>query len=181
MGVRLSQPGGTSSLARTPLALECVLPKASACVRRQGREYNMKKYRNYWAYSIACFVVWGVVLAVRASAFGNSSTRMTFSSFLPAGALRGFRPPSPGRFTLHQNAGSSRRVRPLPEPPEQKSAGHDGICPAPKVPNCPTVPVFGDRGPWSSRRLLSDPLRSGCEDRIGNLRRRLCTVDDRRT
>ena len=34
----------------------------------------MKKYRNYWAYSIACFLVWGVVLLVRATAFGNSST-----------------------------------------------------------------------------------------------------------
>jgi hypothetical protein len=34
----------------------------------------MKKYRNYWAYSIASFLVWGVILAVRATAFGNSST-----------------------------------------------------------------------------------------------------------
>ncbi len=33
----------------------------------------MKKYRNYWAYSVACFLVWGVILAVRA-AIGNSST-----------------------------------------------------------------------------------------------------------
>ena len=33
----------------------------------------MKKYRNYWAYSIACFLVWGVILAVRA-ALGDSST-----------------------------------------------------------------------------------------------------------
>lgn len=33
----------------------------------------MKKYRNYWTYSIACFLVWGVVLAIRA-AIGNSST-----------------------------------------------------------------------------------------------------------
>lgn len=34
----------------------------------------MRKYRNYWAYSIACFLVWGVILAVRALAFGGSST-----------------------------------------------------------------------------------------------------------
>jgi hypothetical protein len=34
----------------------------------------MKKYRNYWTYSIGCFVVWGVVLAVRAAAFGGTST-----------------------------------------------------------------------------------------------------------
>ena len=34
----------------------------------------MKKYRNHWAYSIACFLVWGIILAVRAVAFGNSST-----------------------------------------------------------------------------------------------------------
>jgi hypothetical protein len=34
----------------------------------------MKKYRNYWTYSIACFLVWGVILAARAAAFGNSPT-----------------------------------------------------------------------------------------------------------
>jgi hypothetical protein len=33
----------------------------------------MKKYRNYWAYSIGCFLVWGVILIVRA-ALGNRST-----------------------------------------------------------------------------------------------------------
>jgi hypothetical protein len=33
----------------------------------------MKKYRNYWAYSIGCFLVWGVIFVVRA-ALGNSST-----------------------------------------------------------------------------------------------------------
>jgi hypothetical protein len=34
----------------------------------------MKKYRNYWAISIACFVVWGVILIDRAAAFGSTST-----------------------------------------------------------------------------------------------------------
>jgi hypothetical protein len=34
----------------------------------------MKKYRNYWAYSIGCFLVWGVILAVRASFWEHSST-----------------------------------------------------------------------------------------------------------
>ncbi len=33
----------------------------------------MKKYRNYWTYSIGCFLVWGAILAIRA-ALGNSST-----------------------------------------------------------------------------------------------------------
>jgi len=33
----------------------------------------MLKYRNYWVYSIGCFVVWGVILAVRA-ALGSSMT-----------------------------------------------------------------------------------------------------------
>jgi hypothetical protein len=33
----------------------------------------VKKYRNYWVYSIGCFLVWGVILAIRA-ALGNSST-----------------------------------------------------------------------------------------------------------
>ena len=27
----------------------------------------MKKYRNYWIFSIGCFVVWGVILAVVAA------------------------------------------------------------------------------------------------------------------
>ena len=30
-------------------------------------EHPMRKYRNYWVYSIACFAVWGVLLAVVAS------------------------------------------------------------------------------------------------------------------
>jgi hypothetical protein len=42
--------------------------------RRQSKEQVMKKYRNYWTYSIGCFVVWGVILAVRAAAFGGTST-----------------------------------------------------------------------------------------------------------
>ena len=38
--------------------------------RRQSKEKVMKKYRNYWTYSIGCFVVWGVIPA----AFGGTST-----------------------------------------------------------------------------------------------------------
>jgi hypothetical protein len=34
----------------------------------------MKKYRNYWAYSAACFLVWGIILVVRATAFGSTAT-----------------------------------------------------------------------------------------------------------
>jgi hypothetical protein len=34
----------------------------------------MRKYRNYWIYSIGCFSVWGVILAVRASRGDNSTT-----------------------------------------------------------------------------------------------------------
>ena len=33
----------------------------------------MGKHRNYWSYSIGCFVVWGVLLAVVA-AKGNKAT-----------------------------------------------------------------------------------------------------------
>jgi len=33
----------------------------------------MAKHRNYWSYSIGCFVVWGVLLAVVA-AKGNKET-----------------------------------------------------------------------------------------------------------
>jgi hypothetical protein len=50
-------------------------PLDAVCLhRRQGKEQAMKKYRNYWTYSIGCFVVWGVILAVRAVAFGGTST-----------------------------------------------------------------------------------------------------------
>jgi hypothetical protein len=35
----------------------------------------MKKYRNYWAYSIGCFVVWSVLLAVVAAKRDNNRTR----------------------------------------------------------------------------------------------------------
>jgi len=34
----------------------------------------VKKYRNYWAYSAGCFLVWGVILAVREAIWGKSST-----------------------------------------------------------------------------------------------------------
>jgi hypothetical protein len=34
----------------------------------------VKNYRNYWTYSIACFLVWGVILTVRATAFAGTST-----------------------------------------------------------------------------------------------------------
>jgi hypothetical protein len=34
----------------------------------------VKRHRNYWTYSIGCFLVWGVVLAVRAAFWGKSST-----------------------------------------------------------------------------------------------------------
>ena len=61
-------------LRRPPWPWSVCCPRQSACVRRQGKEYDKKNYRNYWAYSIACFFVWGVILAVRAAVFGNSST-----------------------------------------------------------------------------------------------------------
>jgi hypothetical protein len=47
----------------------------AACLYRGlGKEKVMKKYRSYWTYSIGCFVAWGVILAVRAAAFGGTST-----------------------------------------------------------------------------------------------------------
>jgi hypothetical protein len=50
-------------------------PLDAVCLhRRQGKEQAMKKYRNYWTYSIGCFVVWGVILTVRAAVFGGTST-----------------------------------------------------------------------------------------------------------
>jgi hypothetical protein len=49
---------------------------AHRCLRRsQEREYIMKKYRNYWTYSVGCFLVWGVILVVRAAIGSSSTTR----------------------------------------------------------------------------------------------------------
>jgi hypothetical protein len=33
----------------------------------RGHSCDMTKYRNYWLFSIGCFVVWGVILAVVAA------------------------------------------------------------------------------------------------------------------
>jgi hypothetical protein len=72
--IALSPPGNTSSSCEESLALVSVLPYAACLHPQQGREYNMKKkYSTYCAYSIGCFLVWGLILAVRA-ALGNSST-----------------------------------------------------------------------------------------------------------
>jgi hypothetical protein len=73
-GCTVIAAGRHEFLCENPLPwIVCHLTQ-SGCVCRQGREYNMKKYRNYWAYSIVCFLVWGVILAVRAIRFGGSST-----------------------------------------------------------------------------------------------------------
>ncbi len=40
----------------------------------------MAKYRNYWAYSVGCFIVWAVILTVRVVFWGGSSTTHTVLS-----------------------------------------------------------------------------------------------------
>ena len=126
--------GYRSRVARVPLAgspwtWSVCYPTQLGCIRRQGREYNMKKYRNYWAYSIACFLVWGIILAVRAVAFGNSSTTHdVLFVFCRLVHCVGFGHHRQVDLTLHRNAGSSRpRVRPLPEPSERTSGSADGM------------------------------------------------------
>jgi hypothetical protein len=41
----------------------------------------MTKYRNYWMYSIGCFVVWGVLLAVVAAQGKNDRTHTVLLVF----------------------------------------------------------------------------------------------------
>jgi hypothetical protein len=47
----------------------------------QAHTGNMTKYRNYWVYSIGCFVVWGVLLAVVAAQGKNDKTHTTLLVF----------------------------------------------------------------------------------------------------
>jgi hypothetical protein len=42
----------------------------------------MQKFRNYWTYSIGCFLVWGIILAVRASLGSSSTTHSILLVFL---------------------------------------------------------------------------------------------------
>ncbi len=41
----------------------------------------MTKYRNYWIYSIGCFVVWGVLLAVVAAQDKSDKTHTVLLVF----------------------------------------------------------------------------------------------------
>src|ERR1700722_18316173 len=46
------------------------IPRSSRAFGRRGRlghSGGMRKYRNYWIFSIGCFVVWGVILVVVAA------------------------------------------------------------------------------------------------------------------
>jgi hypothetical protein len=64
----------------------------------------MKKTGNYWAYSIACFVVWGVILAVVASQGKSGKTHtilLVFGGWVIAwvsGTIARFVYPPPGRW-----------------------------------------------------------------------------------
>jgi membrane-associated phospholipid phosphatase len=42
---------------------------------------NMTKYRNYWIYSIGCFVIWGVLLAVVAAQAKSDNTHTVLLVF----------------------------------------------------------------------------------------------------
>lgn len=41
----------------------------------------MSKYRNYWLYSVACFVVWGVLLVIVAAKGHKGTTQNTLMVF----------------------------------------------------------------------------------------------------
>jgi hypothetical protein len=42
---------------------------------------NMTSYRNYWVYSLCCFVVWGVLLAVVAAQDRSGKTHTVLLVF----------------------------------------------------------------------------------------------------
>jgi hypothetical protein len=47
----------------------------------EGDTGNMTKYRNYWIYSIGCFVIWGVLLAVVAAQAKSDNTHTVLLVF----------------------------------------------------------------------------------------------------
>jgi hypothetical protein len=64
----------------------------------------MTKYRNYWIFSIACFVVWGVLLAAVAAQGKNGKTHailLVFAGWVIAwvsGTIARFVYPPPSRW-----------------------------------------------------------------------------------
>jgi hypothetical protein len=71
---------------------------------RQTHTGNMTKYRNYWIYSIGCFVVWGVIFAVVAAEGKSDKTHtvlLVFAGWVIAwisGTIARFVYPPPGRW-----------------------------------------------------------------------------------
>ena len=64
----------------------------------------MLKQRNYWVYSIGCFVVWGIILALAAAKAKNG----TFDNVLlvfAGGPSVGCRRRSPGSYIHHPSDG----------------------------------------------------------------------------
>jgi hypothetical protein len=77
----------------------------------------MTKYRNYWIFSIGCFVVWGVILAV-VGAQGKGAKMHTvllvFGGWVIAwvsGTIARFVYPPPGRW-LRPDASASGNPAP---------------------------------------------------------------------
>jgi len=64
----------------------------------------MSKSRNYWVYSVACFAVWGVLLAVLASQGNSGKTHtalLVFGGWVIAwvsGSIARFVYPPPDRW-----------------------------------------------------------------------------------
>lgn len=52
----------------------------------------MLKHRNYWTYSIACFVVWGILLVLTAAKSRSGRFHDLHPRFLLAGPSAGSRP-----------------------------------------------------------------------------------------
>ncbi len=65
----------------------------------------MTKYRNYWIYSIGCFVVWGVLLAVVAAQGKSDKTHTVHLVF--AGWCIGWVSTTIARF-VYPDAGFSQ-------------------------------------------------------------------------
>jgi hypothetical protein len=69
----------------------------------EGR-FHMTKYRNYWIYSIGCFVVWAILLAVAASQGKKEATHtvlLVFGGWVIAwvsGTIARFVYPPPSRW-----------------------------------------------------------------------------------
>ena len=115
----------------------------------------MTRYRNYWIYSIGCFVVWGVLLAVVAAKGKSDKTHTVLLVF--AGRCIGWVSTTIARFVYPLRDAGFSQILQLPEaegtldPPAVGASCEASICSlmhvglAPRFQSIPPFPALADR------------------------------------